>query len=563
MLNLWNKKNTGFTDQPAPEDLFNINTHIECLSTFITTCKTPITISIQGSWGSGKTSFMNLVQKSLNKNDVIDIWFNTWQFSQFDKNSNLSIALMTVMANSLKEQTDNDAGPERLKQFSSTLKSAALLATSVALETMISTRAAESLNSLAERKADEMTNLVHSIENLKKQFQKMIDDRLNATGKDRVVIFVDDLDRLDPVRAIELLEALKLFLDCEHCVFVLAIDYDVVCRGVAQKYKFTAEEMDKGRSFFDKIIQVPFKLPIASYDIHRYIKQCLADINVEVAEQELDIYEELIRTSMGTNPRAMKRLFNAFLLLNIMVSINNLQVDKKLLFAALCLQFLSDDLYNFFVSNSSDLSEADLRNLLSGDYSRCQNLFDEQDVEIDLSDYENCSSFFAAFLQILTSDKDTPIADNQLEQLRSALSLTATTASTSVEPEVKKTKTFTVDRSYKFRLDDQVFIARAKFTYQCIMRYFAEHPDVTYEEFKQALAAPDINKIIILSKQEIDSNLKESTFRSMFHHRKPVFLKDGTEIYISNNWNIPNTLAFTNMIKERYGYDVEAIPNQG
>lgn len=43
--------------------------------------------------------------------------------------------------------------------------------------------------------------------------------------KDRVVIFVDDLDRLVPSKAVELLEVLKLFLDCKQCVFVLAIDY--------------------------------------------------------------------------------------------------------------------------------------------------------------------------------------------------------------------------------------------------------------------------------------------------------------------------------------------------
>lgn len=557
MLNLWKKNSTGFTDQPAPEDLFNIKSHIECLTTFITNCKTPITISIQGSWGSGKTSFMNLVQNNLDKDDIIDIWFNTWQFSQFDKNSNLAVSLMTILANRLQDLNPEES---RVKNFSSTLKSAALVATSVAVETLIGAHAAESLSSLAERKVDEMTNVVNSIENLKKQFQQLINDRLASSGKDRVVIFVDDLDRLDPVRAVELLEVLKLFLDCDHCVFVLAIDYDVVCRGVAQKYKFTTDEMDKGRSFFDKIIQVPFKLPIASYDIHRYINQCLNDINISVEESELDIYEELIRSSMGTNPRAMKRLFNAFLLLNIMTTINELQVDKKFLFSALCLQFLNDDLYNFFVSNASEFSSEDMQNLLSGEYSRCQSLFEDQDVEIAETDYEDCSSFFNVVSQILNPDHAAQIPDGLLDQFRSALSLTATTSSTNVEIE-RKPKNFTVDRSYTFRLDDKVYIARAKYTYQCMMRYFNEHPGISYEQFRDAFTDPSLQKIVIMSKAEIDARFKERTFKSVFHHKHPVFMADGTEVYLSNNWSTPNTLIFTNMVKERYGYDVEAIPS--
>ncbi len=74
----------------------------------------------------------------------------------------------------------------------------------------------------------------------------------------RVVVFVDDLDRLQPQKAVEVLETMKIFLDCERCVFVLAVDYDVVARGVKAKYGDTLSD-EKGKSFFDKIIQLPFK----------------------------------------------------------------------------------------------------------------------------------------------------------------------------------------------------------------------------------------------------------------------------------------------------------------
>ena len=69
-------KNIGLTDSPATKDQFNIETYIEGLSDFIVQCDTPMTISIQGSWGSGKTSIMNMVQNRI-QDRVIPVFFNT------------------------------------------------------------------------------------------------------------------------------------------------------------------------------------------------------------------------------------------------------------------------------------------------------------------------------------------------------------------------------------------------------------------------------------------------------------------------------------------------------
>lgn len=59
----------GFTDEAASEDKFGITDYIGGLANYIEECNTPMTISIQGSWGTGKTSIMNLVNNSLTKDD--------------------------------------------------------------------------------------------------------------------------------------------------------------------------------------------------------------------------------------------------------------------------------------------------------------------------------------------------------------------------------------------------------------------------------------------------------------------------------------------------------------
>lgn len=178
-----------------------------------------------------------------------------------------------------------------------------------------------------------------------------------------MVIFVDDLDRLQPARAVELLEVLKLFLDCDHCVFLLAIDYEVVCQGVRQKYGEMLGS-DKGRSFFDKIIQVPFKMPVAHYDVEKYVKTALEQMNLAV--QDMIPYVELIKASIGYNPRGMKRLLNAFLLLQLIHSDAQLnkEYDKRLWFAVLCLQISYEEVYNYIVMNCAELEVEFFRQLM-------------------------------------------------------------------------------------------------------------------------------------------------------------------------------------------------------
>ena len=90
------KGTIGSTDIPAEglvQDLFHIETYIDGLSAFIKECATPMTISIQGDWGSGKTSMMNMI-KEKTSDAVHPIWFNTWQFSQFDMGNSLVFSMM-------------------------------------------------------------------------------------------------------------------------------------------------------------------------------------------------------------------------------------------------------------------------------------------------------------------------------------------------------------------------------------------------------------------------------------------------------------------------------------
>ena len=177
------------------------------------------------------------------------------------------------------------------------------------------------------------------------------------------MVFVDDLDRLAPEKAVELLEVLKVFMDVPNCVFVLAVDYAVVTQGLEKKFGVSVGH-SKGKSFFDKIIQLPFAIPIAQYNISAYIQNLLSNMSIVCSEEEISTYREIVDCSIGCNPRSMKRLFNSFILLNTVASKKGMfnEADdikakdkQRILFASLCLQMAFQEIYEFMIKNKNEL----------------------------------------------------------------------------------------------------------------------------------------------------------------------------------------------------------------
>jgi hypothetical protein len=150
--------------------------------------------------------------------------------------------------------------------------------------------------------------------------------------KQGFIFFIDDLDRIDPPVAVRLLELLKNLFTFNHCIFVLAIDYDVVIKGLEPKFGKLSEQNEREfRSFFDKIIQVPFSMPITRYIIDEFLKESLLSIHYINETQSrnqglITVFSEISNLSVGTNPRALKRLLNSLLLIRC---INNIKEDEQ------------------------------------------------------------------------------------------------------------------------------------------------------------------------------------------------------------------------------------------
>ena len=434
----------GFTDEAAQKDLFEIGKYIDGLVTFVESCDTPMCISIQGTWGTGKTSVMQIVKNKLTeKGNTQNIWFNTWQFSQFNMDNDLAFSFLSCLVNELsmsdkqKEKVTKTTQAIRFAQATGRLGKEVLLSV---IDSKLGGRIAENLEQglyNVREKLTEETNPATAVKELKVQFAQCVEETLTNANKDRVVIFVDDLDRLEPAKAVELLEVLKLFLDCRKCVFLLAIDSDVVFRGVEAKYgKEIGKE--KGRSFFDKIVQVPFKLPVAEYNIKNYVLDCFEKIGMPCPKIEVDSYVELIKRSIGTNPRSMKRLFNSYLLLKIVVTEEILTSDKnkQLLFAVLCLQHSFENTYNYIVENRNSITMDELLVIADGECQDINTKFDG--IALKETEIAQIQYFMEKFLQVIDADGDGIISETEIENFRNVLGISTITSSVDESKPVKR-----------------------------------------------------------------------------------------------------------------------------
>ncbi len=110
-----------------------------------------------------------------------------------------------------------------------------------------------------------------------------IGNMLNA-GKEgrpvRFVIFIDDLDRCPPAKAVEVLEAIMLLLaDDDGIPFIifLGIDARVIVKAIEDRYgKVLVEAGITGYEYLDKIVQIPFRIPPANEEaLKNYVESLL------------------------------------------------------------------------------------------------------------------------------------------------------------------------------------------------------------------------------------------------------------------------------------------------
>lgn len=335
------------------------------LANFIMQCQTPLTIGVQGEWGSGKTSLLNMIREDIGEalakgkfkgSDLYrSVWINTWEHSLLKTPEE---CLMSIIEEIIEEIANVDGSYSSAAKAKHALVNLAKGAAKVGAGMTMGLTGAKVVGDMVD---GESSNSV-------KQLRRSLNDIVTTVVQrkenpaERFVIFIDDLDRLEPPTAVAVLELLKNIFNIEHCVFVLAIDYQVVVKGLKGKFGEPNEENEwEFRAFFDKIIQLPFMMPMATYQVNSYVKRLLQDISyfssAQLKATDDGFLGNLVKHSLGYNPRSIKRLLNSLSLINIQHAERFKDADtnvktltlKQLVFALVCFQISFPKIYELLI----------------------------------------------------------------------------------------------------------------------------------------------------------------------------------------------------------------------
>lgn len=308
---------SSITDKPIESrsnDRLRSERYAQALSDFIAHSDTPMTVGLQGEWGTGKTSMMYLIREKMQQRAIATSWVNTWEYSMFKGAAETTPAVLEGMLQELQSSCEKEGQWTLKKDGQDTLKKIGGFFTKVGNQVVKEQTGVDLIAATSKNEYSRESTIADIKRDIESVIENLISDPNNKY--ERVVFFVDDLDRIPPGDAVEVLEALKNMFDIHNCVFVLAIDYDVVVKGLEGKFGKKTEENDREfRSFFDKIIQVPFSMPTGAYTIEDLMKDRLGAMGINIPEQDTHAYAQVVQYTTGSNPRSLKRYLNSFSLL--------------------------------------------------------------------------------------------------------------------------------------------------------------------------------------------------------------------------------------------------------
>lgn len=240
------------------------------------------TVAVVGEWGSGKSSVLNMVKESIEADSdsaAMVLQFNPWLFGSA---SDLVVRFFRELSIQLGKK-----GKEHVKAVVS-----ALIELGKGLSPIVPvpgvSAAANAIGGLAEMALSEKS-LLEQRDQLSSSLAHL---------ESRVVVVIDDIDRLEPSETRELLRLVRLTSDLPNVVFLLAFDWQHVSRSLDNN-------PDRGSLYLEKIVQVKYDIPTVRQVVLRdmYIDR----LNEMIAPDQVIQLDENVWQSVFS--RIVARLF--------------------------------------------------------------------------------------------------------------------------------------------------------------------------------------------------------------------------------------------------------------
>lgn len=280
-----------------------------------------LVISIEGKWGSGKSSLVNLLAEELKSNQEKApeiVRFEPWLVGERDGMlselmSDLASAVEAIeppekrRCNWLKKGTLKLS--EKIRRYS--LKISRGLTPFVRMAETFGVTGAKATGDFIKgvTKLTDPTDIGKPLPEVKKELTEGL-RKLNR----RIVVIIDDLDRLEPIEAAEIMRLIRAVADFPNVIYILCFDQKILAGSLEE-----ALSVDNGIYFLEKMIQVSFKVPHPeAFDLRKwFLNECL-EFHNKISEEPLsgDVLQRLhgvcdLEGGLLTTPRDVIRATNA------------------------------------------------------------------------------------------------------------------------------------------------------------------------------------------------------------------------------------------------------------
>lgn len=275
-------------------------------------------IALYGEWGSGKTSLMKYIRAQLDAGTSFKtVFFPAWEM---EKDNNLALSLLESIIESASGIDKTDVKGALLAIGAGIGKSLSINIGPIKFSGKEVIQAVEDYN-----KSITDDSSLKKIHDFKEQYRDLETNILETAKKQKLIVFIDDLDRCEPENVLNLLSAIKLFFTFgNRTIFVCGLDEKAIDEAVKVKYK----DVVKSGEYMEKIFDISFDMP--KPDMKKMIEFYFNDVwfhsNLPAGEivQKTIIpdYKEVVSGVQNfleemhfTNPRHVKKVLNKYLLI--------------------------------------------------------------------------------------------------------------------------------------------------------------------------------------------------------------------------------------------------------
>ena len=286
------------------EDRYGYRPLVDALASLITSHETtaPFSIVIDGAWGSGKSSIMNMVKNRIEAFGVQSIFFNVWYHQNeehilanlienfyaklvppFFSFSNVAFRINLFIKRVLTK-------PDHLIILTILIIISFLISNNTELSNIplailyflyltkkLSAETAQIKNYLKHLEKAFKLNRPNAQIGLRQEFVNALNELLSITSQ-RVVLFIDDLDRCSDGEIMEILKTVNYLSEIKNLIIVMGVDTPKVKDAIARNYQVSngnlkiesAQEL--ASEYLQKIFNNTIKVPSNKNSLNRHFK---------------------------------------------------------------------------------------------------------------------------------------------------------------------------------------------------------------------------------------------------------------------------------------------------